>query len=118
MLASYTANLAAFLTNDRIKSSISSAEDLVKQTKVTYGAYSGGSTRKFFRESNFTTYARMGMTMELNPTYFTGSNDEGKERVLNGDYAYLMESIPMEYYTIKNCDLQRVGELFDSKGNK
>lgn len=49
MLASYTANLAAFLTMDRMEVSIESAEDLAKQTKIKYGAVIGGSTLSFFK---------------------------------------------------------------------
>lgn len=59
MLASYTANLAAFLTMDRMGSSIDGAEDLAKQNKIKYGAVVGGSTIRFFQESNFSTYQRM-----------------------------------------------------------
>jgi glutamate receptor, ionotropic, invertebrate len=64
MLASYTANLAAFLTNALMGSSIDSAEDLAKQVKIKYGAYKGGSTMRFFQESNFSTYQRMWAAME------------------------------------------------------
>ena len=35
--ATYTANLAAFLTAERAKTSINSVEDLEAQTKVEYG---------------------------------------------------------------------------------
>jgi len=56
MLASYTANLAAFLTMERMDATIDSAEDLAKQSKIKYGAVKGGSTMKFFQESNFSTY--------------------------------------------------------------
>nr|CAH7752042.1 unnamed protein product [Callosobruchus chinensis] len=42
MISSYTANLAAFLTVERMDSPIESAEDLAKQTKIKYGAYKGG----------------------------------------------------------------------------
>jgi hypothetical protein len=48
MISSYTANLAAFLTVERMVADITSAEDLVKQTKIKYGTYKGGSTQKFF----------------------------------------------------------------------
>lgn len=48
MLASYTANLAAFLTLDSQEGSIESAEDLSKQTKIKYGVVKGGSTAAFF----------------------------------------------------------------------
>lgn len=49
MISSYTANLAAFLTVERMDSPIESAEDLAKQTKIKYGALYGGSTASFFR---------------------------------------------------------------------
>lgn len=51
MISSYTANLAAFLTVERMDSPIESAEDLAKQTKIKYGALRGGSTAAFFRVS-------------------------------------------------------------------
>ncbi len=49
MISSYTANLAAFLTVQRMESPIESAEDLAKQTKIKYGCLESGSTRAFFR---------------------------------------------------------------------
>jgi len=49
MISSYTANLAAFLTVERMDSPIESAEDLAKQTKIKYGALKGGSTAAFFK---------------------------------------------------------------------
>lgn len=49
MISSYTANLAAFLTNERMDAAISSAEDLAKQTKIKYGVVKGGSTSSFFK---------------------------------------------------------------------
>lgn len=54
MISSYTANLAAFLTVERMDSPIESAEDLAKQTKIKYGALRGGSTAAFFRVSKMT----------------------------------------------------------------
>lgn len=43
---------------------------------------------------------------------------EGVARVKkeNGNYAFMMESVPMEYVTNQECTLQQVGELLDSKG--
>lgn len=48
----------------------------------------------------------------------TKTNDEGVSRVKkeNGNYAFMMESVPMEYQTNKECTIQHVGELLDSKG--
>lgn len=52
IISSYTANLAAFLTVERMVSPIESAEDLAKQTKIHYGTLAGGSTMTFFRVSS------------------------------------------------------------------
>lgn len=49
IISSYTANLAAFLTVERMVSPIESAEDLAKQTEIAYGTLEAGSTKEFFR---------------------------------------------------------------------
>ncbi|XP_017787966.1 PREDICTED: glutamate receptor ionotropic, kainate 2-like isoform X3 [Habropoda laboriosa] len=118
MVSSYTANLAAFLTVDKMDNPIKGVEDLAKQTKIKYGAVLGGSTSAFFRDSNYSTYQRMWATMmETRPSVFTKTNDEGVERVLKKrDYAFLMESTTIEYRMERNCDLDKVGGLIDNKG--
>ncbi|XP_017753501.1 PREDICTED: glutamate receptor ionotropic, kainate 2-like isoform X2 [Eufriesea mexicana] len=118
MVSSYTANLAAFLTVDKMDNPIKGVEDLAKQTKVKYGAVDGGSTSAFFRDSNYSTYQRMwAAMMEARPSVFTKSNDEGVDRVLKKrDYAFLMESTTIEYRMERNCDLDKVGGLIDNKG--
>jgi len=52
IISSYTANLAAFLTVERMVSPIESAEDLAKQTEIAYGTLDSGSTKEFFRVRN------------------------------------------------------------------
>lgn len=52
IISSYTANLAAFLTVERMVSPIESAEDLAKQTEIAYGTLDAGSTKEFFRVSS------------------------------------------------------------------
>ena len=52
IISSYTANLAAFLTVERMVSPIESAEDLAKQTEIAYGTLDAGSTKEFFRVRN------------------------------------------------------------------
>ena len=54
IISSYTANLAAFLTVERMNTPIESAEDLAKQTKIQYGVYEYGTTADFFRVNHFT----------------------------------------------------------------
>jgi len=49
IISSYTANLAAFLTVERMDAPIASADDLAKQTRIEYGAVRDGSTMTFFK---------------------------------------------------------------------
>ncbi|XP_063846656.1 glutamate receptor ionotropic, kainate 2-like isoform X3 [Scylla paramamosain] len=118
MISSYTANLAAFLTVERMDAPIESAEDLAKQTKIKYGCKKDGSTYKFFMDSNIPTYMKMWTTMSnARPSVFTKSNDDGVERAAKskGMYAFLMESSSIEYVVERNCDLMQIGGLLDSK---
>ncbi|XP_013791388.2 glutamate receptor ionotropic, kainate 2-like isoform X2 [Limulus polyphemus] len=116
MISSYTANLAAFLTAERMNSPIESAEDLAKQVSIQYGCLSSGSTKNFFKESSIPTYKKMWAVMQAQPSVFTESNQAGVERVREGNYAYLMESTSIEYMTERDCELEQIGGLLDSKG--
>lgn len=49
LISSYTANLAAFLTVQRMQNPIENAEDLSKQTEIKYGSVRSGSTENFFK---------------------------------------------------------------------
>ena len=51
IISSYTANLAAFLTVERMESPIDSADDLAKQTRIEYGLLEDGATMSFFKVS-------------------------------------------------------------------
>lgn len=50
------------------------------------------------------------------PTAFVNSSKEGIARVKAGSYAYMMESSMLEYYMERDCQLQSIGGLLDSKG--
>lgn len=69
-----------------------------------------------FKDSNYATYKKMWKYMQSNPDVFTSSNYEGLQRVLNENYAYLMESTSIEYLAERNCDITQIGGLLDSKG--
>ncbi|CAF1410580.1 unnamed protein product [Adineta steineri] len=117
LVSSYTANLAAFLTVQRMQTPIENAEDLAGQTKIAYGVQRGGSTENFFRESKIPTHERMWNYMSINQaTVCTNSSTQGINKVLEGNYAFLMESTTSEYNIMRNCDLTSIGGLLDSKG--
>ncbi|XP_054152427.1 glutamate receptor ionotropic, kainate 2-like [Oppia nitens] len=115
MISSYTANLAAFLTVEKVISPIESAADLASQSSIEYGCLASGSTRAFFQESNISTFKKMWEFMK-NRDVFVDSNDIGKQRVEKGNYAYLMESASIEYSVERDCNLTQVGGLLDTKG--
>ncbi|KAJ3609644.1 hypothetical protein NHX12_024160 [Muraenolepis orangiensis] len=109
IISSYTANLAAFLTVQRMEVPIESPDDLADQTNIQYGTIHGGSTMTFFmRMWNF--------MHSKQPSVFVKSTEEGIARVVNSKYAFLMESTMNEYYRGLNCNLTQIGGLLDTKG--
>uniref|UniRef100_A0A8C5K9D8 Glutamate receptor n=1 Tax=Jaculus jaculus TaxID=51337 RepID=A0A8C5K9D8_JACJA len=120
IISSYTANLAAFLTVERMVSPIESAEDLAKQTEIAYGTLEAGSTKEFFRRSKIAVFEKMWTYMRsAEPSVFVRTTEEGMIRVRKskGKYAYLLESTMNEYIEQrKPCDTMKVGGNLDSKG--
>ncbi|OWA54135.1 Glutamate receptor ionotropic, kainate 2 [Hypsibius exemplaris] len=116
MISSYTANLAAFLTVERMKLPIESAEDLSKQTEIKYGCYYGGATYNFFKDSKLPIYKRMWEFMSQDQANFVKTGKAGINRVKTEKYAYLMETPSLEYTIYRDCDLTQIGSLLDSKG--
>lgn len=117
--SSYTANLAAFLTMERMGPNIDSAEALAKQSKIKYGLMAGGATETYFKNSNYSTYEKMWLQMQSSvPSVFEENNADGVKRVLTTKhqlYAFLMESSSIEYEVAKNCELKQVGGKLDLK---
>ncbi|XP_048513713.1 glutamate receptor ionotropic, kainate 2 isoform X8 [Athalia rosae] len=117
IISSYTANLAAFLTVERMITPIENAADLAEQTEIAYGTLEGGSTMTFFRDSKIGIYQKMWRFMESKrPAVFVSTYEEGVKRVLEGDYAFLMESTMLDYAVQRDCNLTQIGGLLDSKG--
>ncbi|XP_045462402.1 glutamate receptor ionotropic, kainate 2-like isoform X6 [Harmonia axyridis] len=117
IISSYTANLAAFLTVERMITPIENAEDLAGQTEITYGTLESGSTMTFFRDSMIETYRKMWRFMEnRKPSVFVSTYEDGIQRVLKGNYAFLMESTMLDYVVQRDCNLTQIGGLLDSKG--
>ncbi|XP_029044649.1 glutamate receptor 1 isoform X1 [Osmia bicornis bicornis] len=119
LISSYTANLAAFLTVERMVAPINSPEDLASQTEVQYGTLSHGSTWDFFRKSQINLYSKMWEFMNSRKHVFVKTYDEGIRRVRTskGKYALLIESPKNEYINEREpCDTMKVGRNLDAKG--
>lgn len=142
LISSYTANLAAFLTVERMITPINSPEDLATQTEVQYGTLYHGSTWEFFRvsvlvaslwavvfvnpwyflplqKSQISLYMKMWEYMNSKKHVFVRSYDEGIRRVRTskGKYALLIESPKNDYTNEREpCDTMKVGRNLDTKG--
>ena len=120
LVSSYTANLAAFLTVEKLVTPIETVEDLAKQTEIRYGTLKGGSTMAFFNKSTLTTFKRMWNFMQQHKDdVFVTSNREGIEKVRRskGKFAFLLESTLNEYVNERQpCNTMRIGENIDAKG--
>ncbi|KAF2904860.1 hypothetical protein ILUMI_01331 [Ignelater luminosus] len=120
MTSSYTANLAAYLSKERMGPQINDLDDLLIQNKIKFGTMLNGTTYQFFRKSNYTKYQQAWLKMSnFKPSTFVNTNGEGVRKVLNKnqDYAFFMESSSMEYEIHKyKCELKQIGGLLDSKG--
>lgn len=53
--------------------------------------------------------------MKNNPDVFVEENHEGLNRAQNENYAYLMESTSLLYYTERVCNVTMVGDLIDDR---
>ncbi|XP_064543138.1 glutamate receptor 1 isoform X1 [Drosophila montana] len=119
LISSYTANLAAFLTVERMVTPINSPEDLAMQTEVQYGTLLHGSTWDFFRRSPIGLHNKMWEYMNSRKHVFVNTYDEGIRRVRTskGKYALLVESPKNEYVNAREpCDTMKVGPNLDTKG--
>ncbi|PVD34149.1 hypothetical protein C0Q70_05412 [Pomacea canaliculata] len=95
IITSYTANLAAFLTIERMLHPVDSADDLAKQTEIAYGMLESGSTRTFFQTSEVPTYRKMWNYMSTaSPPVMVKTVEEGVERVRNSKESTLFSSSP------------------------
>lgn len=96
---------------------ITSAEDLAAQSAIAYGSFYGGSTARFFANSEEPAIQKMWRVMQQNrEDVMTTSNAEGVAKVLasKGGYAFFMELPSLDYAVRHDCALQKVGDTFNS----
>lgn len=69
------------------------------------------------QDSKIGIYQKMWRYMESKkPTVFVQKYEDGIKRVLEDDYAFLMESTMLDYAVQRDCNLTQIGGLLDSKG--
>lgn len=142
-MGTYTANLAAFMTSSRLSYSIESLEDLATQTSITYSVLKGTVSETYFQrmsniEKNFyDLWKQMSYeskevgnfavweyplgeqyTKIWNAIQETGliqNVDEGFEKLMSENFAYIHETPMIKYKMSKQCGLLTVGSPFSSK---
>ncbi|XP_075241734.1 uncharacterized protein LOC142336706 [Convolutriloba macropyga] len=118
IIATYTANLAAFLTVTRMDSPIEGLTDLATQQKVVYGTVAGSSLEHFFEKQAEidATYKQIWKQMDSSrPQSMVSNVIEGYSRVKNGDYAFMWDYPVLQYQKKRYCELTTVGKPFNRK---
>ncbi|XP_014091080.1 glutamate [NMDA] receptor subunit 1 [Bactrocera oleae] len=115
IVASYTANLAAFLVLERPKTKLSGINDArLRNTmeNLTCATVKGSSVDMYFRRQ--VELSNMYRTMEAN-NYDTA--EQAIQDVKKGKLmAFIWDSSRLEYEASKDCELVTAGELFGRSG--
>ncbi len=123
MIAFYIAQLASLfiLYTPYIKapvSKINSIEDLANlDGELPFGAIKSGTTYNFFGYTDNPVYRKIYQLLEERPENIIFTNTEGVERVKSDDFAFLMESVSIDYVVERDCELMKVGDPMGSKGH-
>ena len=97
-LTVYGANLTAFfLTKEPLRQSVpfSTFHEMTQQTKVKFGCFKNGAAIHFFKVSPSTVDNRVYQAIMADPTVLVQSTAEGIQRVKDGGYAYIAESLTL-----------------------
>lgn len=118
IIATYTANLAAFLTFSRMKVTINSVESLGSQTKISYGTTKDSAAAEYFENSILPSYNAMYQFMKSRGT-LSNSIAEGIERTRRDNVAFIFDSILLEAEMYKKpCNVFTVGKTFGKFGKR
>jgi hypothetical protein len=116
IIATYTANLAAYLTFSRMKFTINSVESLASQTKISYGTQKDSPAAEYFQKSILPTYNAMYQFMKSRGT-LSNTMAEGIERVREENAAFIFDSIMLDAEMYKKpCNVFTVGQTFGKFG--
>ncbi|XP_061165181.1 glutamate receptor ionotropic, kainate 3-like [Saccostrea echinata] len=116
LVASYTANWAAFLTVKKIKAPVKSIYDLASQKEIQYGTVKSSAILSFFETSNIETFRKIGTELANNPRNIVNTSADGYQRVRAGRYGFFWDSTVNSYKTNKECQLTTIGPEFAPRG--
>lgn len=67
------------------------------------------------QESKDPIFSNMYKVMMSDPKLLVKENEEGLSRAMHENYAYLMESPTLEYYTERYCNVTQVGGFLNER---
>ncbi|XP_066279955.1 glutamate receptor ionotropic, kainate 3-like [Branchiostoma lanceolatum] len=111
VMASYTANLAAFLTVKPVNP-IRSMEDLARQNKLEYGFIKTYAIKRLFETADSFPLLDMWERISANPDWLVDSNEEGIKRAAKGNYAFITFSGVKFRRISELCEVEMVGQPF------
>ncbi|CAH1790253.1 unnamed protein product [Owenia fusiformis] len=116
IIATYTANLAAFLTIKASNVDVNSIEDL-KASDLKYGTIDQHQVQTFFDTSVRDPYKQMGDNMRKWETYFDTTFDAvNHTQQNNGSFALLLDLPLLNYWKGQDCLLKVVSNGFGMAG--
>ena len=120
IVATYTANLAAFLTVKNFEDTVQSLDDLAQQTDTVYGTVKDTSVSDFFKTSPLDLHQRMYWYMSHTPGALVDTAEEGYDRVRSrtkGNYVFIWDEPILDYVASREpCNSQVVGRAFVPQG--
>ncbi|XP_075257792.1 uncharacterized protein LOC142349858 isoform X2 [Convolutriloba macropyga] len=123
--AMYMANLAAFLTVNRMAMPVDSLQSLANQNKFKFGTVKNSPVHQDFEdqaqmiglyERVSMAFSRGGRDGEDDESWLVNSPREGYERVAKGNYAFMWDDAILQWITSQHCEYVTVGKPFMNKG--
>ncbi|XP_048248356.1 glutamate receptor ionotropic, delta-2-like isoform X2 [Haliotis rufescens] len=112
MVASYKANLVAFLTVNFVGKPIRNIGDLADQTAVKPLVKQGSSLYQELQKGETETFRKLWAMVKTAPS--VKNNDEALDLVLTGDYALLTDQSQIEFLRMTDCENLISGETLSS----
>ena len=116
LIASYTANWAAFLTVKKFKAPVKSIYDLTSQKEIKYGTVKSSAILSFFETSNVETFRKIGIEMSNDASSIVSTSAEGYAKVRKGGYGFFWDSTVNSFKINRECQLTTIGPEFAPRG--
>ncbi|XP_063446900.1 glutamate receptor ionotropic, delta-1-like [Mytilus trossulus] len=115
MLASYTANLAAYLTVSITVQPINSLSELITQDKIKPLVKTGTSLHTLFQTASSGVYTQVWEKMSTMP--YVTSRATAVELARTGEYAFMTDISQLEFIQLQDCEaFALAAEVFNQAG--